>query len=141
MRSRYSAYTQGDIDYIERTHAPETRASFDATAARDWAARSDWLGLEIVSTEAGHADGDKGVVSFAATYRQAGQTIEHREVSRFRRTASGAWLFVDGDTQARPRIDPASPVLPNVRRETPKVGRNDPCPCGSGRKFKKCCGA
>jgi uncharacterized protein YecA (UPF0149 family) len=27
-----------------------------------------------------------------------------------------------------------------VVRETPKVGRNDPCPCGSGRKFKKCCG-
>jgi uncharacterized protein len=28
-----------------------------------------------------------------------------------------------------------------VRRATPKVGRNDPCPCGSGRKFKQCCGA
>jgi hypothetical protein len=28
----------------------------------------------------------------------------------------------------------------NVRREGPKVGRNDPCPCGSGKKFKKCCG-
>lgn len=27
-----------------------------------------------------------------------------------------------------------------IRRESPKVGRNDPCPCGSGRKFKKCCG-
>jgi hypothetical protein len=26
------------------------------------------------------------------------------------------------------------------RREAPKVGRNDPCPCGSGRKYKKCCG-
>ena len=28
-----------------------------------------------------------------------------------------------------------------VRREMPKVGRNEPCPCGSGKKFKKCCGA
>ncbi|MDK2792842.1 MAG: preprotein translocase subunit SecA [Deferribacteres bacterium] len=27
-----------------------------------------------------------------------------------------------------------------VRRDTPKVGRNDPCPCGSGKKYKKCCG-
>jgi preprotein translocase subunit SecA len=27
------------------------------------------------------------------------------------------------------------------RREAPKVGRNDPCPCGSGKKYKKCCGA
>lgn len=31
-------------------------------------------------------------------------------------------------------------ALPFVR-EQPKVGRNDPCPCGSGKKFKKCCGA
>lgn len=30
--------------------------------------------------------------------------------------------------------------VPTVRREQPKVGRNDPCPCGSGRKFKACCG-
>lgn len=30
---------------------------------------------------------------------------------------------------------------PTVRRETPKVGRNDPCPCGSGKKYKQCCGA
>lgn len=29
---------------------------------------------------------------------------------------------------------------PPVRRETPKVGRNEPCPCGSGKKFKQCCG-
>lgn len=28
-----------------------------------------------------------------------------------------------------------------VKREAPKVGRNDPCPCGSGKKFKQCCGA
>ena len=28
-----------------------------------------------------------------------------------------------------------------VRNEGPKVGRNDPCPCGSGKKYKKCCGA
>ncbi|MBM7070738.1 SEC-C domain-containing protein [Shewanella sp. 202IG2-18] len=31
---------------------------------------------------------------------------------------------------------PSSPII----RESPKVGRNDPCPCGSGKKFKKCCG-
>ena len=40
------------------------------------------------------------------------------------------------------RSDPsgvlATPVE-TVRREDPKVGRNDDCPCGSGKKFKKCC--
>ncbi|GIZ53875.1 UPF0149 family protein [Noviherbaspirillum aridicola] len=32
-------------------------------------------------------------------------------------------------------------AVQQVQRETPKVGRNDSCPCGSGKKFKKCCGA
>jgi uncharacterized protein len=31
-------------------------------------------------------------------------------------------------------------IPPTVKRETPKIGRNDPCPCGSGRKYKACCG-
>lgn len=33
------------------------------------------------------------------------------------------------------------PAVETVKREEPKVGRNDDCPCGSGKKFKKCCGA
>ena len=32
------------------------------------------------------------------------------------------------------------PVSRTYVRETPKIGRNDPCPCGSGKKYKKCCG-
>jgi uncharacterized protein YchJ len=32
-------------------------------------------------------------------------------------------------------------VVKQVRRDEPKVGRNDPCPCGSGKKYKKCHGA
>jgi hypothetical protein len=35
---------------------------------------------------------------------------------------------------------PASAVPAEPYRASPKVGRNEPCPCGSGRKFKKCCG-
>ena len=38
--------------------------------------------------------------------------------------------------------DPPSEYVPApLRRSAPKVGRNEPCPCGSGKKFKKCCGA
>jgi uncharacterized protein YecA (UPF0149 family) len=29
--------------------------------------------------------------------------------------------------------------IETVRRDGPKIGRNDPCPCGSGKKYKKCC--
>jgi preprotein translocase subunit SecA len=44
---------------------------------------------------------------------------------------------------ARPAARPQQQRVsaPPVRREGPKIGRNDPCPCGSGQKFKKCHGA
>jgi len=32
-------------------------------------------------------------------------------------------------------------AVKQIVRDAPKVGRNDPCPCGSGKKYKKCCGA
>jgi len=39
------------------------------------------------------------------------------------------------------RLRPGGGVrIPPVRRGTAPIGRNDPCPCGSGKKFKKCCG-
>ena len=34
----------------------------------------------------------------------------------------------------------SEPLIP-YQRESAKIGRNDPCPCGSGKKYKKCCGA
>jgi uncharacterized protein YecA (UPF0149 family) len=41
-------------------------------------------------------------------------------------------------------VDPDAPPLPDTPVEQAKstrtVGRNDPCPCGSGKKYKKCCG-
>ena len=57
------------------------------------------------------------------------QACEHRERSYFKRI-DGDWRFIDG------QIDTGEPW----HREEPKVGRNDPCPCGSGKKYKKCCG-
>ena len=37
------------------------------------------------------------------------------------------------------RRERAGPLVPTVQRKKPRVGRNDPCPCGSGKKYKKCC--
>ena len=127
MRSRYVAYVRGDIDYIARTLAPESRASFAAPAARAWSLGADWRGLKILATEQGQVGDSLGVVEFVATYRQDGRIVEHRERSRFRRGDLGEWLFVEGTA--------------SVGAAAAKAGRNDPCPCGSGRKFKKCCGA
>jgi uncharacterized protein YchJ len=41
----------------------------------------------------------------------------------------------------RPARTGGDDVVKQVKREEPKVGRNDPCPCGSGKKYKKCHGA
>lgn len=145
MRSRYTAYTKGDIGYIKKTSAPEALKDFDLKAAKDWADSAEWVSLKILRTENGGPNDKKGVVEFMATYRQEGAGLEHHEVSRFRKNDKGQWLFVDGDSHTHEEgqgHDHHHGVRPQtVVREEPKVGRNDPCPCGSGKKFKKCCGA
>ncbi|WP_319560596.1 YchJ family protein [Marispirochaeta sp.] len=128
MRSRYSAYTKNILSYIESSHDPETRDSLDLEATSRWAQDSEWLGLTILRTEAGGKGDDKGIVEFEARYRQDGEEQRHHEESIFVQR-DGTWYFHDGH----------KPSL-TVIREEPKIGRNDPCPCGSGKKYKKCCG-
>jgi len=40
---------------------------------------------------------------------------------------------------AQPEIPSAPPTVQTIRRDQPKTGRNEPCPCGSGLKHKRCC--
>jgi SEC-C motif domain protein len=143
MRSRYTAYTRADVPYLKKTLAPESRADFDAASTKQWAEQSTWKGLKILSTENGLSTDKKGVVEFTAVYEAEGQTIEHHEVSKFRKDESGQWLFIEGDSHTHAEgeehhhHEPKKPIV----REAPKLGRNDPCTCGSGKKFKKCHGA
>jgi SEC-C motif domain protein len=141
MRSRYTAYTRGDIDYIANTLARDQRGAFDRVAAKTWATQAKWLSLKIHFVDGGQPGDTEGVVAFIATYERDSKTVAHQEVSQFRRGERGAWLFVSGDTSERP-VDqrPRSSMPQAARRSGPKVGRNDPCPCGSGRKYKMCCG-
>ncbi len=127
MRSRYSAFVTGNIDYIEQTLLPETRADFDRKNITDWAGNSSWLGLEVRSTEAGGVGDQTGQVEFIARFTFGGQQHAHHEMSRFVKR-DGRWWYVDGDI-----------VTPRPRTVV-KIGRNDPCSCGSGKKYKKCCG-
>src|SRR5690606_37710579 len=126
MRSRYSAFAAGRIDYLEETLLPGTRDDFDAAGASEWAAASEWTGLEIRHTEGGGPGESEGIVEFVAHYRQGGVDRVHHETSTFR-FQDGRWWYVDGIMGVRPR-------------RVEKVGRNDPCSCGSGKKYKKCCG-
>jgi preprotein translocase subunit SecA len=63
---------------------------------------------------------------------------QHREVNVYERAAQPA-AAGSGPAPAEAPAPEEAPARP-VRREAPKVGRNDPCPCGSGKKYKQCCG-
>jgi len=130
MRSRYSAYVEKQIPYLGESLHPEHRGDYDEKSSRAWAESAEWHSLEIVDTVDGGPDDRAGEVEFIATFTQDGVRQQHRERSQFERKG-GAWYFVSGK-EVRPQ-----PVV----RAAPKVGRNDPCPCGSGKKHKKCCGA
>jgi SEC-C motif-containing protein len=123
MRSRYAAFVQGEIDYVVATHHPDSRDDVDVDGARAWSQGSEWLGLDIVE-----ASGD--IVEFIAHYKAHGAELRHHERSTFAQV-DGEWFYRDGHT-VKPKT---------VVKDSPKVGRNSPCPCGSGKKYKRCCGA
>ena len=129
MRSRYTAYATKAVDYIVGTCLRDDDHGIDIEATKRWSEKSTWLGLKILQTEKGGASDEDGMVEFKATYVQGGLREEHHEKASFVKR-DGAWLFADGE------------VIPEtVVREGPKIGRNDPCPCGSGKKYKKCHGS
>lgn len=129
MRARYTAYAIHNIDFLYNSSGPEVQEEFDIEASRRWAEGSEWLGMDVLKKEAGEASDDEGIVEFIARYSVNGTLFEHHERSLFRKI-NGEWKFIDGEL-----VKP-EPIV----REEPKIGRNDPCPCGSGKKYKKCCG-
>jgi SEC-C motif-containing protein len=130
MRSRYTAYVKRSIDHLGRSLSEEQRKDFAPEDAKNWAEKSEWLGLKILRTEKGGPADTEGLVEFSARFRTEGKEQEHVETALFARE-SGDWVYAGQMPSAGQ----------TVRREAPKVGRNDPCPCGSGKKYKKCCGA
>ncbi len=130
MRARYTAHTLADVDFIIASHHPDTRHEINESTTRDWAKNSQWLGIDIHSVTGGTHNDDKAEIEFVVSYRDSnGERQRHHEVSEFEKKDS-KWYFKDAQT----------PKIEQFRRNQPKVGRNDPCSCGSGKKFKKCCG-
>ncbi|MED5389741.1 MAG: YchJ family protein [Pseudomonadota bacterium] len=115
MRSRFAAFARKDTDYLNRSWHLSQRPAM-LTLDDD----EQWLALDIIASG---EDGDTGWVHFRATSKQAGALTVLEERSRFVRE-NGHWYYLDG-----------TPSVSSL-----KPGRNDPCPCGSGKKFKKCCG-
>jgi SEC-C motif-containing protein len=129
MRARYSAYAKEETDFLLNSLHPDHRDGYDAKQTRDWAANATWEGLEIVKTENGGKDDANGNVEFIAQYIVKGEKNIHHELASFIKHED-AWYFSDG------AVVPPKQFI----RTTPKIGRNDPCPCNSGKKYKKCCG-
>ncbi|MFD3506298.1 YchJ family protein [Nocardia sp. NPDC058666] len=94
MRSRYTAYVVGDVDYLRRSWHPSTRPA-DLELDGD----QQWLFLEIVGTQAGGPFDDNGTVEFIAHYKLDGARDAMHELSTFVRV-DGAWVYLDGTFQA-----------------------------------------
>lgn len=129
MRGRYSAFVEEEIDFIMDTVSPDQTDIMNRDAVKKWAKNTNWIKLEIVRTENGQKKDSDGVVEFKAYSNVDGVTHVHHENASFVKKR-GKWYFEDGVPV------PAEQVI----RNNPKVGRNDPCTCGSGKKYKKCCG-
>lgn len=127
MRARYSAYACMKVDFLFETTHPGHRQGYDHKGTKEWAESAEWEGLEIVGSQGGATKDTDGKVEFIARYQLKGALREHHESASFKKE-KGAWFFTEG-AMVRPKPISVS-----------KVGRNEPCPCGSGAKYKKCCG-
>ena len=114
MRSRYAAFVLDLPDYLLATWHPDTRPE-----TLDLKDSPDWTSLQILdSTE----NGDQGTVHFRALYR-LGQGWGYLEENSEFMLEGGRWYYLHGETSEGQL----------------KPGRNEPCPCGSGKKYKACC--
>ena len=128
MRARYTAFVTGAIAFIVATTHLSTRHEVNVADITEWSQTSTWQGLQIFDATA--VAENQAHVSFEARFTQQGREQHHREKSLFERE-DGKWRFVTGGELKNP----------TVRYETPRTGRNEPCSCGSGKKYKKCCRA
>lgn len=112
MRSRFSAFAIRNTAYLSQSWHPSTRP-----ASLELDANEQWLRLDILSR-------GKDWVEFQAIFRENTQSHDFfvlKEKSRFK-YEQGHWFYLDGKHQIKPL----------------KVGRNELCPCGSGKKYKDC---
>lgn len=126
MRSRYCAFVHKNATYLLASWHPSTRPD-EIDLESD---PIEWLGLTVVKTSNGRKGDIRGEVTFRARFEHQGEPKEPNEsgelVERSRFVQEeGYWFYLDGELPQSGRVE--------------KVGRNSPCPCGSGKKYKRCC--
>lgn len=127
MRSRYCAFVSENADYLIATHHPSKRQPNDKEQLLLMMRSSKWLQLQVLNTHKGLSEDSDGEVEFLAIYEENHQLFQLRENSYFVKE-NDCWLYKDGDINC------------SDKKQALKMGRNDPCYCGSGKKYKKCHG-
>ncbi|MDO9106382.1 MAG: YchJ family protein [Methylovulum sp.] len=124
MRSRFSAFCLQNEGFLLATWDSSQRP-----AAIDFSGeQNQWLKLEIIGTKKGGVKDHKALVTFKAHYLQDNEAWIMIETSRFVKT-NNRWFYLNGL------------VTFAKATEQPEVqNRNALCACGSGKKFKRCCG-
>jgi len=97
MRSRFTAYSMRDVDYLVSTTAEEERAKVDPDELAKYCKAVKCISLKVLKTEGSGPPDDTGTVLFHASLVVNGKRMLHRELSRFKRE-NGRWMYVDGDT-------------------------------------------
>jgi SEC-C motif domain protein len=119
MRSRYTAFCRGNIDYLIATLHPDKRTTTDRTELIKTINNTQWIGLTIINTIKGKKTDSTGCVEFEAVYKtnEPGQLHERSQFIK----NNGQWFYLKGDI--------LSGTIPK---------RNALCWCGSGEKYKNC---
>ena len=135
MRARYSAFVLNDIDFIIQTYHSSCKAQEQRQQILD-AMQLQWFKLEIINVTDDNLNSKEAFVEFKARYVQNAKHQILHERSRFIKETVGqqsCWRYLDGNYDGNPGHNP------DGTQQIIKIRRNDPCPCESGKKFKKCC--
>ena len=124
MRSRFTAYAMHNEVYLLDTWDLSTRPA-TVDFSKD---TGEWTHLEIISTKKGSEKDSKGIVEFKAYFAIDGEQRVMNEISRFV-NKQDHWFYQDGKVKSIAATQGSF-----------NQGLNAPCACGSGKKFKRCCG-
>ena len=124
MRARFTAHVIRDYRFLHDTHRPTAGKPY---VAEEGEPVMQWTKLVVHGYET-TSDADKSFVDFSAYGIDDGVEKVLQEKAEFLRI-NGTWLY-----NREARLGPAP-----YKAAAPKPGRNEPCPCGSGKKFKHCC--
>ena len=124
MRSRFTGHVIRDYVHLHRTYLPTAKKPF--VPEEETGEPMEWTRLVVHSHEPEVKPG-VSYVDFSAYFRAGDTEQAMHEKSEFLKV-DGAWYFNRPIRQGPPPV-----------RTAVKVGRNDPCPCGSGKKYKQCC--